>query len=55
MNIKSEEQMKIIIDAMGGDNAPQAPVKAAVQAVKELDVEIILVGQTQVLKKELSD
>lgn len=46
--------MKIIIDAMGGDNAPQAPVKAAVQAVKELDVEIILVGQTQVLKKELS-
>lgn len=46
--------MKIIIDAMGGDNAPQAPVKAAVQAVKELDVKIILVGQTQVLKKELS-
>lgn len=46
--------MKIIIDAMGGDNAPYAPVKAAVKAVKELDVEIILVGQTQVLKKELS-
>lgn len=46
--------MKIIIDAMGGDNAPYAPVKAAVQAVKELDVKIILVGQTQVLKKELS-
>lgn len=46
--------MKIIIDAMGGDNAPYAPVKAAVKAVKELDVEIILVGKTQVLKKELS-
>ena len=37
--------MKIIVDAMGGDNAPMAPVEAAVRAVKELDVEIVLVGQ----------
>ena len=27
--------MKIIVDAMGGDNAPEEPVKAAVEAVKE--------------------
>ncbi|MCD8180540.1 MAG: phosphate acyltransferase PlsX [Firmicutes bacterium] len=46
--------MKIIIDAMGGDHAPHAPVEAAVKAVKELGVEIILVGVTDVLKKELS-
>ena len=32
--------MKIIIDAMGGDNAPQAPVEAAVKAVETLDVDI---------------
>ena len=46
--------MKIIIDAMGGDHAPQAPVEAAVKAVSELGVEIILVGKTDVVEKELS-
>ena len=37
--------MKIIIDAMGGDNAPQAIVKGAVDAQKEFGVDIILVGR----------
>lgn len=46
--------MKIIIDAMGGDNAPQAPVEAAVKAVGELKVEIVLVGDTETIKNELS-
>ena len=46
--------MKIIVDAMGGDNAPMAPVEASVRAVKELDVEIVLVGKKEVVEKELS-
>lgn len=32
--------VKIIIDAMGGDNAPQAPVLGALRARRELGVEI---------------
>ena len=36
--------MKIIIDAMGGDNAPQAPVEGAVLAAKSYGCEIILTG-----------
>ena len=36
--------MKIILDAMGGDNAPLEIVKGAALAVDELDVELILVG-----------
>lgn len=36
--------MKIILDAMGGDNAPLEILKGAVDASKEFDVEIILVG-----------
>ena len=36
--------MKIILDAMGGDNAPEAVVKGAVRAKKELGVDIVLVG-----------
>ncbi len=37
--------MRIIVDAMGGDNAPTAPVKGALEAVAEYGVEVILVGR----------
>ena len=47
--------MKIILDAMGGDNAPQAPVLGAIEAVKAFGAEIVLVGRgeeiLEVLKK----
>ena len=36
--------MKIILDAMGGDNAPEAVVLGAVDAAKDFNTEIILVG-----------
>ncbi len=41
--------MKIILDAMGGDNAPQASVLGALQASKELGVQIILVGRGEAI------
>ena len=47
--------MKIIIDAMGGDNAPQAPVMGAIQANKEDGVEVILVGRGEDILKTLAD
>ncbi len=37
--------MKIILDAMGGDNAPQAPVLGAIAAAKEFGSQITLVGR----------
>ena len=37
--------MKIIVDAMGGDNAPQAPVLGALDAVKKFDAQVVLVGR----------
>ena len=37
--------MKIILDAMGGDNAPQAPVLGAVEAAKMFGSQITLVGR----------
>ena len=43
--------MKIIVDAMGGDNAPLEIIKGSVDAHKELGAEIILVGQEDVIKK----
>lgn len=36
--------MRIILDAMGGDHAPLAPVEAAAQAVRELGVTVLLCG-----------
>lgn len=34
--------MKIIVDAMGGDNAPVSNVRGALSAVRELGVEVVL-------------
>ena len=45
--------MKIIIDAMGGDNAPQATVEGALRAKDELGVEIVLVGREKEIEKYL--
>ena len=47
--------VKIAMDAMGGDNAPAEPVKAAAEALKMTDrAFIFLVGQEEVLRRELS-
>ena len=43
--------MKIIVDAMGGDNAPFEIVKGSVEAAKELGVEIVLTGRTEEILK----
>lgn len=46
--------MKVAIDAMGGDNAPEAIVRGVVSAAKELDLEeVILVGDQQRVEDEL--
>ncbi len=47
--------MKIIVDAMGGDNAPQAPVMGAIQANAEYGVDITLVGRGEEILKVLED
>lgn len=48
------ELTKIALDAMGGDNAPEEMVKGAVDAVgREKSIKVFLVGQEDVIKKEL--
>jgi len=43
--------IKIALDAMGGDNAPEALVAGASSAIQELpDLEIILVGQQEIIQ-----
>ena len=45
--------MKIVLDAMGGDNAPAVEVEGAIQAVQEFGHDLILVGDETRIKKEL--
>lgn len=49
------EIVRVVVDAMGGDNAPAEPVKGAVEAVKEKkEIHVILTGQKEVIEKELA-
>ena len=47
--------MRIIVDAMGGDNAPEAIVKGAVYARDRLGAEIVLVGRKEEIEKYLGE
>lgn len=48
------ELVRVVVDAMGGDNAPAEPIKGAVEAVKEKkDIKIFLTGKEDLIRKEL--
>ncbi len=47
--------MKIIVDVMGADNSPDVMVKAAVRAVKELSVQIIMVGKEDEINRVMKE
>ena len=47
--------MKIILDAMGGDNAPDANIKGAVNAVNKVKAEIVLVGKEEVIRSRVKE
>ena len=47
--------MKIIIDAMGGDNAPRAFLEGGFRAADELGVEVVLVGRVEELLRLMKE
>ncbi len=47
--------MKIILDAMGGDNAPLAPVLGAIQAAKDFGAQITLLGRGEEILQALRE
>lgn len=49
-----QELVKVALDAMGGDNAPQEIVKGAVEALEESsEIQVLLVGKEAVISSEL--
>lgn len=47
--------MRIIVDAMGGDNAPKAIVKGAVAAAEKYNAEVVLCGKGEEILRALHD
>ncbi len=46
---------RIALDAMGGDHAPEATVRGALEAVREHGLEVILVGDEAAISPELEE
>ena len=51
---QDSRKIRVAVDAMGGDYAPDEVVKGAILAAQKNDVEIALVGSMDTLKRELS-
>ncbi len=46
--------MKIIIDAMGGDNAPDAIIEAVIRFLAETNAEVVLCGRADIINEKLN-
>ena len=53
-NVAHNGRIRVAVDAMGGDYAPEETVKGAVLAAEKDDVKIFLVGPRPILEKELA-
>jgi glycerol-3-phosphate acyltransferase PlsX len=45
--------IRIALDAMGGDHAPREIVRGAAKALREHELELVLVGPGDILPREL--
>jgi glycerol-3-phosphate acyltransferase PlsX len=54
-NVAQSRKVRVAVDAMGGDHAPEEIVKGAVLAAQKDDVEITLIGSINILEKELAE
>ena len=47
--------MKILLDAMGGDNAPDATIKGAVKAINQIKATVVLIGKEEVIRAKFKE
>lgn len=47
--------MVILLDAMGGDNSPEANIKGAVRAINQIEAEVWLIGNEKILNQKIKD
>ena len=47
--------MNILLDAMGGDNAPDANIKGAVNTINQIKAEVTLIGKEEVIRSKIKE
>ena len=47
--------MRIILDAMGGDNAPDANIMGAVNSINKVKAEVVLVGKEEIIRNKIKE
>lgn len=47
--------MRILLDAMGGDNAPDANIKGAINAINKVKAEVVLIGKEEVIRGKVKE
>lgn len=47
--------MIILLDAMGGDNAPDANIKGAVKAINDIEAEVCLIGNKDIINNKIKE
>ena len=47
--------MRILFDAMGGDNAPDANIKGAVKAINQIEAEVVLRGNKDIINERIKE
>ena len=47
--------MRILLDAMGGDNAPEANIRGAIKASKEINSQIVLIGKEDIIRTKIKE
>lgn len=49
------KKMTIILDAMGGDKAPDEAIKGAIKAINEIEADILLVGNQEIILSKIKE
>ena len=47
--------MRILLDAMGGDNSPDANIKGAVNSINKIKAEVILIGKEDIIRSKIKE
>ena len=47
--------MNILLDAMGGDNAPDANIKGAVNTINQIKAEVTLIGKEEIIRSKIKE
>ena len=47
--------MNILLDAMGGDNAPDANIKGTVNTINQIKAEVTLIGKEEIIRGRIKE